>query len=455
MSNDSEGIKNPDLVSNETNEIVEITLDELGTAPWDKISRKRKRVEGKSKEEEEEAENVENEKKDGLYPRQDEMKEGDTVIIYEGFNDLYLCLLKKNGVFQKRYGLYDHDDIIGKPYGSRIASSKGVVGFIHVLKPTPELWSTSLGKRTQIIYPPDQSYIIFNLSLKPGSLVIESGTGSGAMSFAIIRTIAPTGHLYTFEFNEHRAVTAREDFEKLGLDRFVTVTHKDVCGKLEGTEGGFGKDLKDKADAVFLDLPEPWLAIHHARDALKYNGTLCSYSPCIEQTMRVCEALSDLKFHSIRTMEVRMQYIEAREHRFEQLPFNRQDFDELESIIKATKKAKMDCFSKKGNKSQRENTEINLDDSKILLNDSHENVLTEHAEESVNIDKSSEMTSKVGPKQFSKYCKGSGVDEDLYHQFNVKKREFYERSSSLKSYGRPKQEMRGHTAFLTFAVKHG
>ena len=92
MSNDSEGTKNPDLIPNETNEIVEITLDELGTAPWDKILRKRKRVEGKTKEEEE-AEEAEDERKDGLYPKQDEMREGDTVIIYEGFNDLYLCRL--------------------------------------------------------------------------------------------------------------------------------------------------------------------------------------------------------------------------------------------------------------------------------------------------------------------------------------------------------------------------
>lgn len=62
----------------------------------------------------------------------------------------------------------------------------------------------------------------------------------------------------------------------------VKVSHRDVCaGREEG--GGFGEELDGKADAVFLDLPEPWLAVEHARLALKPGKKVCSYSPCIEQ----------------------------------------------------------------------------------------------------------------------------------------------------------------------------
>ncbi|CAM9235735.1 unnamed protein product [Phaeothamnion confervicola] len=126
------------------------------------------------------------------------------------------------------------------------------------------------------------------------------------MSTAILRTIAPHGHLHTFEFNKHRADAAREEFEKNGLGPLVTVRHRDVCGKAEGNAGGFGP-IEDTADAVFLDLPEPWLAVPHARRALRRGRALASYSPCIEQVARTCAALRECGFHSVTTVELRLR----------------------------------------------------------------------------------------------------------------------------------------------------
>lgn len=56
-----------------------------------------------------------------------------------------------------------------------------------------------------------------NLPLSSGSVVLESGTGSGAMSTAIMRSLSPNGHLHTIEFNESRAGKARY------------VIHREVC----------------------------------------------------------------------------------------------------------------------------------------------------------------------------------------------------------------------------------
>lgn len=97
-------------------------------------------------------------------------------------------------------------------------------GWAFVLQPTPDLWTQTLPHRTQIIYTPDISMILFQLEIKPGSVVIESGTGSGSLSHAFLRAIKPLGHLHTFDFHEQRGAIAREEFSSHGLGDFVTVS---------------------------------------------------------------------------------------------------------------------------------------------------------------------------------------------------------------------------------------
>ena len=80
----------------------------------------------------------------------------------------------------------------------------------------------------------------------------------------MVRTIAPSGHLYTFDFHEVRAQKAREEFKQHGIGDLVTVQHRDVC------QNGFG--FENIADAVFLDLPGPWDALPFAKLALKKSG---------------------------------------------------------------------------------------------------------------------------------------------------------------------------------------
>lgn len=181
------------------------------------------------------------------------ISENDTVILYLTVKEIYSVkatgkIQNKHGqvidnVFQTAYGALKCQQLIGKPYGSKVELSKG---WGYVLQPTPELWTLTLPHRTQIIYTPDISMILLQLELTPGSVVVESGTGSGSLSHALIRSVKPNGHLYTFDFHEHRVETARDEFVEHGLGEWVTVRHQDVCSE------GFGEELDGKADAIFL-----------------------------------------------------------------------------------------------------------------------------------------------------------------------------------------------------------
>ncbi|KAL8475609.1 hypothetical protein ACS0TY_028319 [Phlomoides rotata] len=230
--------------------------------------------------------------------------DGDLVIVYERHDIMKPVKVSEKGVLQNRFGMFKHSDWIGKPFGSKVFSNKG--GFIYLLAPTPELWTLVLSHRTQILYIADISFVVMYLEIVPGCVVLESGTGSGSLSTSLARAVAPNGHVYTFDFHEQRAQSAREDFELTGLSSLVTVGVRDIQGE------GFPGEFIGRADSVFLDLPQPWLAIPSAAKMLQQDVVLCSFSPCIEQVQRSCETLKS-NFTDIRTFEVLLHTHEVRE----------------------------------------------------------------------------------------------------------------------------------------------
>ncbi|KAI6673542.1 hypothetical protein NL676_001448 [Syzygium grande] len=210
----------------------------------------------------------------------------------------------EGSVFQNRFVMFRHSNWIGLPFGSKVYSNKS--RYVYLLAPSPELWTLVLSHRTQILYITDISFVITYLEIVPGCLVLESGTGSGSLTTSLTRAVAPAGHVYTFDFHEQRAASAREDFERTGVSSMVTVLVRDIQGK------GFPDELCGMSDAVFLDLPQPWLVIVSAAKMLKPDATLCSFSPCIEQVQRSCEALR-MNITDIRTFEVLLRTFEVRE----------------------------------------------------------------------------------------------------------------------------------------------
>lgn len=210
--------------------------------------------------------------------------------------DLATVTVKSDDVFHNRLGRFHHNDVIGKPWGTKWISD--MKKYAHALRPTPELWTRVLPHRTQILYHPDISMISEMLEMRPGSVVVESGTGSGSFSHSMARIIGKTGKLHTFEFHPVRAEKATEEFKAHGLADIITVHHRDVC------KNGF--DLTDVADCVFLDLPAPWEAIEHAKRALRKDKPtrICCFSPCAEQVQKTCDTLRTLGFYDIKMFEV-------------------------------------------------------------------------------------------------------------------------------------------------------
>ena len=259
------------------------------------------------------------------------IKWGDEVILWLGYTEsMRPLIITRGSEFTTKDGFWPHDRFVNKEYGSRIIGRHrnnrdiGVIPppMLTVLKITPELWSQALPHRTQIIVQTDISVIIMNLALKPGKIIVEAGTGSGSLTHSLARAVAPTGTVYTFDFHKVRAQTAQKEFARHGLSQVVKSGWRDVCAKkgqyseedvmrtpnsLDEQEEllpGYGLPA-ESVDAAFLDVPCPWDAVPHVLRVLRPGtGLVCSYSPCIEQTQKFCEALRKSEhFHDIKTVE--------------------------------------------------------------------------------------------------------------------------------------------------------
>lgn len=258
--------------------------------------------------------------------RKSVVEEGDIIILLKNFEDMEFVKVKSGEQWSSRQGNFMMKNFIGKPFGSLVYADnppsqgrrgrRGRSGWVVLLQPSPQLWTIALSHRTQILYQADISYIILRLEIKSGSVVYESGTGSGSLSTALCQTIAPEGYLNTFEFNEHRVDEANNDFKLLKIDHIVKVRHRNVVQDGLHLDPSNPQNDAWTADAVFLDLPLPWLVLQSALEVLKPNGMVCTFSPCIEQVQKTCLVLKELGFIEVCTVENLVRTFEARDDHF-------------------------------------------------------------------------------------------------------------------------------------------
>ena len=98
------------------------------------------------------------------------------------------------------HATYCSDDIIGQPYGSQICTHLGAK--FYLLQPTTEELVRYIRRSSQIIFPKDSGYIIMKLGVRPGSRVLEAGTGSGGLTLAFATMVGDSGRVYSYDVRE-------------------------------------------------------------------------------------------------------------------------------------------------------------------------------------------------------------------------------------------------------------
>src|SRR4051812_17422875 len=149
-------------------------------------------------------------------------QERDLVLLMVAGQKRYLITLRKGQHLHTHLGIFAHDEMIGKPWGTLLLSTMDQPGL--VVEPSLSDLMTHIKRGTQIIYPKDAAYLVHRLNLRAGSIVVEAGTGSGVLTTALAWAVAPLGRVYTYEARPDTFQLARRNLERVGLLPYVEMT---------------------------------------------------------------------------------------------------------------------------------------------------------------------------------------------------------------------------------------
>lgn len=163
----------------------------------------------------------------------------------------------------------------------------------HVFRPGTKELIESLDRGAQIINAKDAATILFNCDITSGKNVLEVGAGSGGLTTSLLNAVAPSGKVHTIEFKEDNAKKALKNVRRTGLDEYWEYT----IGDARDTH------VEMRADALIMDMPDPWLALDNLYDNLRSGGRICSYVPNMNQAESIVTALREKGFAEVYALE--------------------------------------------------------------------------------------------------------------------------------------------------------
>ena len=208
----------------------------------------------------------------------------------------YMIQLRPGGVSDLRGGKVPHDALLGQEEGGTVLSSRGER--LLVVRPTLAEFVLEMPRGAQVVYPKDLGAILIGADVFPGARVLEAGTGSGALTMALLRAVGSGGRVVSYDVREEFARIAEQNIRRfLGAADTLVLRRQDVYA------GILPEDLP--LDRIILDLAEPWRAAPHAARALAPGGIWLSYVPTVPQVAETTEALRrTVAFALIETVEI-------------------------------------------------------------------------------------------------------------------------------------------------------
>ncbi len=231
-------------------------------------------------------------------------RDGDLVQLVGLRHKHFILNLEAGAKFETHRGILQHNDLIGKLWGTQVFSHLGAPFFL--LQPSLADLLTTLPRATQIMYPKDIGFILVTMGVGPGQKVMEAGTGSGSMTTALAFTVGNEGRVTSYEVKPDVQTLAKKNLARFGLASRVDFKLRDIAEGFDETD----------ADSFFLDVPNPYDYIGRVRAALKPGGFLCCLVPTVNQVEKVLLTLRQSNFAFIEVCEILLRYYKPEPTRF-------------------------------------------------------------------------------------------------------------------------------------------
>lgn len=195
----------------------------------------------------------------------------------------YLLELRDGGRFSSHHGVIPHEDLMGLEDGTVVHAPNG--SSFTVLSPRLTDYVLKMRRGPQVVYPKDMGPIIVHGDIGPGMTVLEAGTGSGALTMALLRAVGPTGRVVSVDRREDHAEHGRQAIEKW------------AGGELSGLDLRVG-EVEDviaevHPDRLVLDVPEPWHTLLLGAAELPGGAVVVAYVPTTVQLQQTVLAMRD------------------------------------------------------------------------------------------------------------------------------------------------------------------